>query len=132
MKKQELAVLDANDAFYLAFTNHDMTSMQTLWSEQHEIVVIHPGWPPFQGRESVMYSWRQILTGEGSSKITCHNANATILGDVALVVCTELLANTELVATNTFVLEADRWRLVHHQAGPLPQRDDIHEGDILH
>jgi len=132
MSTEQQAVLTCNEAFYRAFSNNDIVSMEELWSAQVEITVIHPGWAPLQGRESVMSSWNQILAGASSSPITCVNARANILGDVALVICTEILDEIELIATNTFVLESGKWKLIHHQAGPLPQSTKIHEGDILH
>jgi ketosteroid isomerase-like protein len=132
MSTEQQAVLKTNEAFYRAFSNNDIASMEELWSTQVDIAVIHPGWAPLRGRESVMSSWNQIMTGATSSPITCVNAKANILGDVALVICTEILEEIELIATNTFVLESGEWKIIHHQAGPLPQSNNIHEGDILH
>ncbi|NKB36531.1 MAG: hypothetical protein GKR93_05075 [Gammaproteobacteria bacterium] len=132
MKIQEQAVLGANDAFYLAFSNKDMESMQKLWSDTHEIAVIHPGWPPLLGHEAVRSSWKRILEGGMSPAISCHDANAKILGDTALVICTEVLAETELVATNVFVREESGWKMIHHQSGPMPALGNPAESDILH
>jgi hypothetical protein len=132
MKIEQQSVLKTNEAFYTAFSNNDIISMEKLWSAQHDIAIIHPGWPPLLGRESVMSSWKQIMTNATSPKISCVNASTIILDDVALVICTELLAGTELIATNTFVLEAEAWKMIHHQAGPLPQPKNIKEGGILH
>ncbi len=132
MKKEQQLVLETNEAFYSNFCNNDLESMESLWSSQHDIAVIHPGWPPIHGRHAVISSWRQILTADNPPRISCLNASANLLGEVALVICTELLAEVELVATNTFVLEVDGWKMIHHQAGPLPQALNTDEGDILH
>jgi len=132
MGTEQQAVLKSNEAFYRAFSNNDIVSMEELWSTQFDIAVIHPGWPPLQGRESVMSSWNQIMTGDTSSHITCVNARVNVLGNVALVICTEILDEIELVATNAFIQESEDWKMIHHQAGPLPQSKNIREDDILH
>lgn len=132
MNTEQQAVLKTNEAFYRAFSNNDIVSMEDLWSTQFEITVIHPGWPVLQGRESVMSSWNQIMTVDTPAHITCVNVKVNLLGDVALVICTEVLEEIELIATNTFILEEGNWKMIHHQAGPLPLSKNIHEGDILH
>lgn len=132
MTTEEQAVLTVNDAFYSAFSNNNLAGMEALWSVQHDIAIIHPGWPPLLGRESVLSSWKQIMQGGFSTNISCVNANANVLGNVALVICTELLAEAELIATNVFVLEAGIWRMIHHQAGPLHLSNNGYDGDTLH
>ena len=38
----------------------------------------------------------------------------------AFVVCYERLGPNFLIATNLFVKEDGAWKMVHHQAGPIP------------
>jgi ketosteroid isomerase-like protein len=132
MTKEEQAVLTANEAFYKAFSNQDISGMEQLWSTQNDIAVIHPGWSPLLGRQSVLNSWKQIMEDSFSLDICCINASANVLGAVALVICTEILEGAHLVATNAFVLETGSWKIIHHQAGPLPQSNNPKEDDILH
>lgn len=116
----EVAVLFANDAFYAAFTRHDFDAMEAVWSQRESITCIHPGWSALAGREAVMESWRAILTNPRAPDVRVSRAAATVLGDVAYVVCYEHLSDAVLVATNVFVREKDWWRMVHHQAGTAP------------
>ncbi len=132
MTTEERAVLKVNDAFYRAFSKNDMDSMEQLWSKQHDIAVIHPGWPPLLGRQCVISSWNQIMAGGEPPAISCVNANVNVVGEVALVICTELLTGAELIATNAFVLESGNWKMIHHQAGPLAQTNNVMNGDTLH
>ncbi len=132
MTIQEQAVLSANEAFYLAFSNQDISGMEELWSANHDIAVIHPGWPALLGHHTVLSSWKRILEGGMSPNISCVDARANVLGDAAVVICTELLAEVEFVATNIFVLEHGDWKMIHHQAGPLPTSNSNAEGDTLH
>ena len=58
-------------------------------------------------------------------------ASVHLWGDTALVICEESFREGRLVATNIFVREADDWRLLHHQAGPLNPSADIDDVDSL-
>ena len=121
MTSDQQTVLKANADFYAAFSNRDFSRMERLWSEADHIIVIHPGWPALIGRRPVISSWKRIMEGGMSPEVSCVDAQATILGETAVVVCTEILTDTELVATNIFCREEDEWKLIHHHSGPLPQ-----------
>ena len=118
---QETAVLFANEAFYLTFTNHDAVAMDAIWSKREMVTCIHPGWPPLRGRNPVVQSWRDIFDNPNAPEITCQNARAYVYGTMAYVLCTEVLANGQLAATNIFVFEEGNWKIVHHQASPIPK-----------
>lgn len=121
---EHAAVLFANDAFYLAFANRDLVAMDDIWSKGTPVTCIHPGWAPLDGRDAVMESWQAILSSPSSPNITCQNAEARILGDVACVICHEVLDQGVLVATNIFVREGDGWKIIHHQAGASPPPEE--------
>jgi ketosteroid isomerase-like protein len=116
---QDLEILDANEAFYRAFAEHDADAMEALWAEAAPVSCIHPGWDALEGREEVLQSWRSILEAPSAPEIQCTLASAHVLGDVGFVVCHERLPGTVLVATNLFQREGGAWRMVHHQAGPI-------------
>lgn len=120
----DAAVLFANEAFYAAFTGRDFETMDQVWSQRESVTCIHPGWTTLAGREAVMESWRAILSNPQSPQVRVSRAAATMLGDVAYVVCYEHLSGAVLAATNVFVREDDWWRLVHHQAGTAPPPSD--------
>jgi hypothetical protein len=122
-----VAVVFANDAFYLAFAGKDMDAMEAVWAEQTPVTCIHPGWPPITGRDEVMASWRAILSGPMPPNISCEYPEAHVLGDIAYVICHEVLEQDFLIATNIFVHEGRTWRMVHHQAGPAPAPADEEE-----
>lgn len=113
----DVAVLFANDAFYVAFSGRDFDAMEEVWSQREAITCIHPGWAALAGREAVLASWRAILSNPHSPAVRVSHASATVFGETAYVVCYEHLSEATLVATNIFVRENVLWRLVHHQAG---------------
>lgn len=112
------AVLFANEAFYSAFANRDMAALAELWSLEHPVACIHPGWPPLYGRADVLQSWQSILGNPSSPAIRCREARALLYGTAAVVVCYEEIDGRYLIATNGFVREGRLWRMTHHQAGP--------------
>lgn len=124
MDDQEKAVIKANRNFYTAFDNADLTEMKNIWSGEHEVSVIHPGWGALHGWQDVMSSWEAILEGSDHTGISAAGERAYLLQDMAYVVCTEMLQQNELTATNIFVKEKEGWKMVHHQAGVLARNSD--------
>jgi hypothetical protein len=116
----EGAVLAANRAFYDAFARQDNNAMEHLWAEEHESACIHPGWAPLVGRQAVMASWRAIFASPDPPRIEMTDAHAVILGTAAFVTCVEHLGDDMIAATNVFVEERGKWRMVHHHGGPMP------------
>jgi len=112
------AVLFANEAFYRAFADRDAAAMEAVWAKRAPVACIHPGWGALEGRATVMQSWRGIMGNDTSPQIRPRAAKAYILGEAAYVICFEEIGGQFLLATNVFVREDGRWRLVHHQAGP--------------
>ncbi|MBT4487397.1 MAG: nuclear transport factor 2 family protein [Rhodospirillaceae bacterium] len=126
------AVLFANEAFYRAFADRDMDIMAEAWAEDAAVSCIHPGWGLLEGRDEVLLSWQAILDNPGSPAIQCLAARAHMLGEMAYVICFEEIQGNYLIATNIFVHEGKRWRLVHHQAGATaekPPADPDDEGE---
>ena len=116
------AVLAANLEFYRAFTTRDADAMDALWAKRAPVACVHPGWPPLADRDTVMESWRNILSNPQSPRIACYDEQVFLYGDTALVICEEELDGGTLVASNWFVREAGEWRMAHHQAGQLVAR----------
>ena len=112
------AVLFANEAFYRAFADRDMDAMEDLWAVSAPVCCIHPGWEAIYERYDVIESWRAIFSGATSPAINCVAPRVYFYGEAAFVVCFEEIQGDHLIATNYFVREAGRWRMVHHQAGP--------------
>ena len=117
----EDAVLRANAEFYRAFSQADFAAMNALWAEHAPVLCSHPGSQVLVGRALVLDSWRQILQEEAAFELRCEEPRVHVFGDVAIVSCYEgsEAHPAHLAATNVFVLEAERWRMVHHHAGPL-------------
>jgi hypothetical protein len=128
-----VAVLFANEAFYVAFATGDADAMDEVWARQTPVTCIHPGWNLLAGREAVMSSWRNILGHPRTQGIRCVNPSAWLLGGMAYVTCHEAIDQAFLIATNVFVRENGAWKMVHHQAAaaPPPMEDEPEEPDTM-
>ena len=117
----EREIQAVNDAFYRAFRDRDYAAMEALWARAAPIACMHPGMGPVSGRSAVLASWRGILGHPGAPTLQCSEVRVHLLGTSAFVTCFEgsVGESARLVATNVLTLEEGRWRLVHHQAGPL-------------
>jgi len=116
---RDIEVLEANEAFYRAFSGRDMVAMEAAWARQAPVACIHPGWDVLDGRDEVVRSFRAILESGAAPRVRCTLAQAHLLGEVAFVTCHEVVEGATLVATNLFVREDGAWRLCHHQASQL-------------
>ena len=110
--------LFANEAFYLAFAEGDFPAMEQIWSQRDALVCIHPGWSALLEREAILASWQAILGNAQQPKITHYGARAVSMGNCVAVICYEELPGSVLAATNVFVEEGGRPRMVAHQSGP--------------
>lgn len=118
-------VMFANEAFYVAFARRDLDAMIEVWSRRETVTCIHPGAITLLGRDKVIQSWQAILSNPASPAIVCRSPTAHLFGDVAYVLCWEQIEQAFLLATNIFVREDGRWRMVHHQATAAPTPEDL-------
>jgi ketosteroid isomerase-like protein len=117
------AVLAANRAFYRAFNDRDYAAMETIWAPGGALVCLHPGQPPLHERADVLESWRGILAHPEAPRVRCIGEWVIGRGGLAMVVCREILANGQLMATNTFARSRDGWHMIGHHSGPVPSID---------
>ena len=119
---QKTAVLDANEAFYRAMREGDLEAMEALWARDRSVSCTHPSGPAVFGRGAVMESWRLILRHEAPD-IHAGEEQVIVTGKTAMVLCTERIGRSELIASNVFVREDGAWRMVTHQAAHVPGVD---------
>lgn len=128
------AVLFANDAFYVAFLNRDISVMDTLWARRPTVSCIHPGWTHLSGRDVVMESWDGVLANHNNPSFKIKGATASVSGDSAVVICYEVFDEVTMVATNVFIREDGEWRIMHHQASaspPPPASDEMERPNTI-
>ena len=123
---------DAAAAFYEALARADLDAMMAVWSEDEDVVCIHPGGPRLQGLAAVREAWREMFAGNPKLSIRImHGVSQTnmmvevhnVLEFVSLEGDDQL--HPPMIATNVFMRGADGWRMVLHHASPSPDERSL-------
>ena len=120
-------VLAANQAFYDAFSNRDLKSMNLLWWQGATSLCVHPGGNVLMGWETIRASWESIFRNTDSFEIEIEVIKVEIERAIAHVVVREMVLQSSRgrkvkapsVATNIFQKMAQKWYLVHHHGSPV-------------
>jgi uncharacterized protein (TIGR02246 family) len=118
---------DAEAAFYEALERADLELMMAVWSEDEEILCVHPGGARLTGQDQVRESWRQIFAGGARARVHLSQ-QAAISGPMVAVhsvhenfsVPGEKRPLQAVVATNVYLRTAAGWRMIVHHASPAP------------
>eukprot|EP00978_Attheya_sp_CCMP212_P028026 scaffold95598_cov46-Attheya_sp.AAC.1 len=128
------AVLQANAAFYKAFSKKSYELMADLWLPDNTVICIHPSHKPLVGAVSVLDSWKQMFQSKDATFQTNWmdptHVKLSVRGTTAILTCDEHVysrrfkrgqrRHTELVsqltATNIFRKVNGKWYMVHHHA----------------
>ena len=118
---------DAEAAFYEALERADLELMMAVWSEDEEIVCVHPGGPRLSGQDAVRDSWRQIFAGGARARL--HLTRLVAISGTMVAVHSvqenfsmpgEAKPMQAVVATNVYLRTPAGWRMVAHHGSPAP------------
>jgi len=118
---------DAEAAFYEALERADLALMMAVWSEDEEILCVHPVGVRLSGQDQVRESWRQIFAGGARARVHLSQQVA-IDGPMVAVhsvrenfsVPGEQRSLQSVVATNVYLRTAAGWRMIVHHGSPAP------------
>lgn len=129
-------------AFYDALETGDIDALMEVWSDDEEIVCIHPGGPRLIGHRAIAESWREILS---NGPITVRPTDPQIMqASLASVhsVLSRVMAyvksegmrpgsrqsshamSINMLVTHVFFNGPHGWRMVLHHASVTPQDSD--------
>jgi uncharacterized protein (TIGR02246 family) len=119
---------DAENAFYEALERADLEGMMAVWSEDEEIVCVHPSGQRLAGQEQVREAWRQMFAGGPSMRVQVSQLIA-IDGMMLSVhslhenitVGGEPQPRPPMLATNVYLRTPAGWRMVAHHASPAAE-----------
>ncbi len=118
---------DAEDALYDALEAADLDSLMTVWEDSEQIACLLPMTPLLQGREAVREGWRRLVASEVTPEINIHHRDWIETGDLAIHLLEERVVipdsqqpPIQIFASNVYRRTPNGWRLVIHQASPLP------------
>lgn len=116
---------DTEAQFYEALREADIDKLMAVWSDDDEIVCVHPGGPRAIGARAIRASFEAIFA-KGGIPVRLESARRLLsLGTAVHSVVERVSIQTAqgeragyVVATNVFVRTAQGWRLVCHHASP--------------
>jgi len=118
---------DAQNAFYEALERSDLEGMMAVWSEDDDIVCVHPAGQRLAGQVQVREAWRQMFAGGPGMRvrITQPVVIAGVMIELHSVhenitVTGEQRPRPPMVATNVYLRTAAGWRMIAHHASPAP------------
>lgn len=118
---------EAEAAFYDAITKSDLEALMAVWSEDEEVVCVHPDNPRLVGLAAVRESWRLLFSG--NVKISVRTSHCVVTANAQLEVHNvvehiavegEKRLQPPMIATNVYIRGPLGWRLVTHHASAAP------------
>ena len=114
---------EAENAFYEAIAHLDLDAFMQIWSDDEEIVCIHPTGQYLRGEKAIRESWQAIFSGNprlfihvarntrwGNSLLTAHSIVETLHFE------NEKIPRGSLLVTHVFQRGANGWRLLMRHA----------------
>jgi ketosteroid isomerase-like protein len=132
LESEELEVQQVNEQFYRAFESLDIREMQSLWAVHRSVKCVHPGWGLRTGWPSVRDSWVMIFNNTAEIRFELSDVDICIVGDTGWVTCVEHVTTliegepqaNQILATNIFIKDKNRWLLLHHHGSPIFMQGD--------
>jgi ketosteroid isomerase-like protein len=115
-------------AFYAAFEAMDLRAMMSTWLDSPQTMCIHPMRSRLTGVSAVEDSWREIFAAGGSQMRFTLTQPMYITGESVSTHCLfedirfgeNFSERARMLATNTYVLTDDGWRMQSHHGSPVP------------
>ncbi|MDR2113056.1 MAG: nuclear transport factor 2 family protein [Candidatus Accumulibacter sp.] len=119
---------DAEEAFYEAISQVNLDALMAVWSDDDEIVCIHPTGHRLDGHAAIRESWRAIFESNPRFSMRIHSKVRweSALISVHCVVETLYLQKDRtthgpMLSTNVFARGANGWRLVSRHSSAAIQ-----------
>jgi uncharacterized protein (TIGR02246 family) len=136
---------DAENAFYEALERCDLEGMMAVWSEDDEIVCVHPAGARLSGQDEVRESWAKIFAAGPQARLTIERQVAingmmlavhSVFEHFVIPQAKPEAQPAPIVATNVYLRTAAGWRMIVHHASPAPAQPQTAASDagpkILH
>jgi ketosteroid isomerase-like protein len=124
--KRFATALEAEAAFYTAFSQRDLNAMMAVWDEADDVVCVHPLGTVLIGAAAVRASFERLLSNQQEMTFMVEERHRSSDGELALHVVREHIRisgkqQPPVAATNAYRLTEDGWRMILHHASPAPE-----------
>jgi ketosteroid isomerase-like protein len=123
---------DAEQAFYDALENANLDALMDLWSEDDEVICIHPGGVRLVGLNAIRNSWKAMFANgpvhARRAQVQIAQASMVSVHSVIEQVIVAQKGATSVVnvyATNVYLKGPLGWRMVLHHASLTPQEQVV-------
>ena len=130
---------DVESAFYEALERSDLEAMMAVWSEDEEVVCVHPGGPRLVGYNAVREAWRRMFANGAQLVVRILQQQVVTTPFAVMHPVIESIqirgregATAPVAATNVYVRGAVGWRMVAHHASPIPPDSLVETPKVLH
>jgi ketosteroid isomerase-like protein len=128
-KAQTAALLasvdDVEAQFYDALQHADIERLMSIWSDDDEIAVVHPGGPRVVGHGAIRASFEAIFANgpipvrpDAVRRVESSGCSVHHVLEKVDVMSDQGPQQAWVIATNVFIKTAQGWRLVLHHASP--------------
>jgi len=134
---------DIESAFYEALHSGDIERLMACWSDEDDIVCIHPGGPRLVGLGAIRAAFEALFAQGGSVRVKPEHIRRNMVMASSVhnviekidVLTQEGPAHAYVLATNVYHKTPQGWRLVMHHASPgsSSEAQEVHHApQVLH
>ncbi|HET7528153.1 MAG TPA: nuclear transport factor 2 family protein [Burkholderiaceae bacterium] len=127
---------DVETQFYEALRDADIGKLMSVWSDDDDIVCVHPGGPRVVGVDAIRASFEAIFERGGIPvrsgqvrRVQTLDAAVHTLVETVTIAAAEGTQHGYVVATNVYLKTTLGWRLVAHHASPGSATEPSEPGD---
>lgn len=136
------SAIETEAAFYDALQTADIDRLMACWSDDDEIVCVHPGGPRIVGAQAIRATFEAIFANgsvrawpEQVRRVDALTSAVHNVVERVEVMTDSGRANAYVLATNVYHKTTDGWRMVTHHASPgsMKEVQEIHDQPaVLH
>jgi uncharacterized protein (TIGR02246 family) len=116
---------DVEAQFYEALREGDIDKLMALWSDDDDVVCVHPGGPRVVGVLAIRSAFEAVfasghIAAQPEQVKRVHALDCAVHNVVERISITSAEGQREgfVVATNVYIRTAQGWRMVAHHASP--------------
>jgi ketosteroid isomerase-like protein len=124
------SVDDVEAQFYEALQRGDIERLMAVWSDDDEVVCVHPGGPRVVGHGAIRATFEAIFANgaipvrfEKMKRVESAGCAVHNLLERVDIQTAEGAQTAWVIATNVYLKTAQGWRLVAHHASPGSSRE---------
>jgi ketosteroid isomerase-like protein len=114
---------DIEAQFYEALQSGDIERLMAVWSDDDDIVCVHPGGPRVVGAQAIRATFEAIFANgvipvlpEGVKRVQSAGSAVHNLLERVDMITAEGVQTAYVVATNVYLKTVQGWRMVTHHA----------------